>query len=407
MTLTVRAADRGPGIPPRRTRGPSSRSCTSSSGRGSRGDLHPRHRRGRQVHPPRGVRRSRRGPAARSSCASTAARSSRPRAASSTRSRSPPVASSRRSMTRRRGSRASVQRVVVALDRYEVLRPLDLWLQQSFVPALDDRVRVVIAGREAPMAGWSTTMGAAVPEPAAGQPAARGRRDAAAPGRRSPATTSSASSGSPGPPAVAAARGDRARGRARPRSRGDDGDGDRRGADRALPGPSRPADAARARRGVRRPAADPVADRRDAPRRRAPGRVRPPARASRSSSSAATASSSTTPSGRSWPPTCARRIPTGRDATGSPRGGSSAARSRGRPRTRCGATPRTCCTSSRTRPCARRSSRRRSTVYFVDPAHRGRLAGDPRHRDGVRATRVRGDPRGLVATPAGRVLGGA
>jgi transcriptional regulator/AAA ATPase-like protein len=50
-------------------------------------------------------------------------------------------------------------RVVVALDRYEVLRPLDLWLQQTFVPALSDSVRVVFAGREPPMAGWSVAMG--------------------------------------------------------------------------------------------------------------------------------------------------------------------------------------------------------------------------------------------------------
>jgi hypothetical protein len=50
-------------------------------------------------------------------------------------------------------------RVVLALDRYEVLRPLDLWLQQTFVPALTDSVRVILAGREAPMAGWSTTLG--------------------------------------------------------------------------------------------------------------------------------------------------------------------------------------------------------------------------------------------------------
>ncbi|HEY6569314.1 MAG TPA: AAA family ATPase, partial [Candidatus Limnocylindrales bacterium] len=32
-------------------------------------------------------------------------------------------------------------RVVIALDRYEVLRPVDPWLQQVFVPALSDNVR--------------------------------------------------------------------------------------------------------------------------------------------------------------------------------------------------------------------------------------------------------------------------
>jgi hypothetical protein len=51
------------------------------------------------------------------------------------------------------------ERVVLVLDRYEVLRPLDLWLQQSFVPALSDGIRVVIAGREGPMIGWSTAFG--------------------------------------------------------------------------------------------------------------------------------------------------------------------------------------------------------------------------------------------------------
>jgi hypothetical protein len=50
-------------------------------------------------------------------------------------------------------------RVVLILDRYEVLRPLDLGLQQTFVPALDDRVRVVFGGREPPMTGWPTAMG--------------------------------------------------------------------------------------------------------------------------------------------------------------------------------------------------------------------------------------------------------
>jgi hypothetical protein len=50
-------------------------------------------------------------------------------------------------------------RVVLILDRYEVLRPLDLWLQQTLVPALDERVRVVFGGREPPMTGWPTAMG--------------------------------------------------------------------------------------------------------------------------------------------------------------------------------------------------------------------------------------------------------
>jgi hypothetical protein len=50
-------------------------------------------------------------------------------------------------------------RVVLIIDRYEVLRPLDLWLQQTFVPALDDTVRVVLSGREPPMPGWHMELG--------------------------------------------------------------------------------------------------------------------------------------------------------------------------------------------------------------------------------------------------------
>jgi hypothetical protein len=50
-------------------------------------------------------------------------------------------------------------RIVLVLDRYEVLRPIDLWLQQTFVPVLSDNTRVVLAGREAPLPGWSITMG--------------------------------------------------------------------------------------------------------------------------------------------------------------------------------------------------------------------------------------------------------
>jgi hypothetical protein len=51
-------------------------------------------------------------------------------------------------------------RVVLLLDTYEVLRPLDPWLRQAFVPALSDRVRIIFAGREPPMTGWPSSMGA-------------------------------------------------------------------------------------------------------------------------------------------------------------------------------------------------------------------------------------------------------
>jgi len=50
--------------------------------------------------------------------------------------------------------------VVLVLDTYEVLRPLDPWLRQAFVPALSDRVRIIFAGREPPMTGWPTSLGA-------------------------------------------------------------------------------------------------------------------------------------------------------------------------------------------------------------------------------------------------------
>jgi AAA ATPase-like protein len=50
-------------------------------------------------------------------------------------------------------------RVVVAIDRYEFLRPIDLWFRHTFVPALSDTVRVVVAGRDRPIASWALDMG--------------------------------------------------------------------------------------------------------------------------------------------------------------------------------------------------------------------------------------------------------
>ena len=49
--------------------------------------------------------------------------------------------------------------VVLSLDTYEVLRILDPWLRQSFVPGLPENVRVLLSGREAPMSGWPSTLG--------------------------------------------------------------------------------------------------------------------------------------------------------------------------------------------------------------------------------------------------------
>ena len=49
------------------------------------------------------------------------------------------------------------RRSVIVIDHYEVLRLVDTWMRQVFVPSLPDTVRVVLAGREAPVAGWLTS----------------------------------------------------------------------------------------------------------------------------------------------------------------------------------------------------------------------------------------------------------
>src|SRR5687767_12977569 len=51
------------------------------------------------------------------------------------------------------------ERVVLDLDTYELARLLDPWLRQTFVPALSDRIRVVLSGREPPMTSWPSTLG--------------------------------------------------------------------------------------------------------------------------------------------------------------------------------------------------------------------------------------------------------
>ena len=51
------------------------------------------------------------------------------------------------------------ERVVLVLDTYELARLLDPWLRQSFVPALSDKIRVVLSGREPPMTGWPSDLG--------------------------------------------------------------------------------------------------------------------------------------------------------------------------------------------------------------------------------------------------------
>jgi hypothetical protein len=49
------------------------------------------------------------------------------------------------------------QRVVFALDTYELFRLMDTWLRLVFIPTLPDNVRVVLCGREAPVSAWVTS----------------------------------------------------------------------------------------------------------------------------------------------------------------------------------------------------------------------------------------------------------
>jgi hypothetical protein len=51
------------------------------------------------------------------------------------------------------------ERVVLVLDTYEVFRMMDTWLRQVFIPALGGNVRILVAGREAPVSAWYTTPG--------------------------------------------------------------------------------------------------------------------------------------------------------------------------------------------------------------------------------------------------------
>jgi len=58
------------------------------------------------------------------------------------------------------GSLGSIgSRVVLALDHYEVLKLLDSWLRQSFIPRLPSRVRLVLADREPPVPAWAAAPG--------------------------------------------------------------------------------------------------------------------------------------------------------------------------------------------------------------------------------------------------------
>lgn len=49
---------------------------------------------------------------------------------------------------------AAWPQAVIVLDRYEVMRLMDTWLRQVLVPALPATARLVVAGREPPVAAW-------------------------------------------------------------------------------------------------------------------------------------------------------------------------------------------------------------------------------------------------------------
>jgi hypothetical protein len=51
------------------------------------------------------------------------------------------------------------EKIVIALDTYEVFRLMDTWIRQVFIPSLPVNVRVAIASRNPPSAAWRTTPG--------------------------------------------------------------------------------------------------------------------------------------------------------------------------------------------------------------------------------------------------------
>ena len=50
-------------------------------------------------------------------------------------------------------------RIVLALDHFEVLRLLDSWLRQSFIPRLPSTVRLILADRQPPSPAWAAEPG--------------------------------------------------------------------------------------------------------------------------------------------------------------------------------------------------------------------------------------------------------
>ncbi len=63
------------------------------------------------------------------------------------------------SLGARREPSAAATPLVLAVDHYELLRLLDAWLRQCFVPLLPSRIRMIFASRSEPLPGWTSDPG--------------------------------------------------------------------------------------------------------------------------------------------------------------------------------------------------------------------------------------------------------
>ena len=219
------------------------------------------------------------------------------------------------------------QPVFLVLDHYELFRLMDTWLRRVLVPSLPPGGRLVLAGREPPVAGWFADLGGEFRSLPLGPARRRRRQRAAGAARRPGGGCGAAQPHRARPPAGPHPR-RRRRGRASRACAG--GRRDRAGhrrADPAVPGGRpRPRGAADAGGGVGRAAGH----------RAAAGRHAPGGQISTGPSRACSSCRSSTPAARDW--WCTRRCasrstgsstaPTrcGTASTGAPPGGSSATR---------------------------------------------------------------------------------